>query len=171
MLHLYIGDGKGKTTAALGLALRAAGAGEKVYFCQFLKDSRFACCESVMLKKCSIKLTRFKRQTHPLFDKEGKKMFATKKSIDTAFLSIEKIIAAKGFGMVVLDEVLNAWGAGLVHKDRLCSIATASKGMELILTGRNAPKTLIEMADYVSLIKKVKHPFDKKTFARKGIEY
>ena len=124
-----------------------------------------------MLKKCGIKFERFKGQTHPLFDKDGKKRSFTKKSIDAAALHIEKIVAAEKFDMVILDEVLNVWGAGLIYEPWLCDVAVAAHGIELVLTGRDAPPVLIKMADYVSLIKKIKHPYDKKTSARKGIEY
>ena len=171
MLHLYIGDGKGKSTAAIGLALRAAGAGKKVCFCQFLKDSKFGCSEEKPLKKAGIVIERFKGQTHPLFDKDGKKSFSTKKSVDAAFLGIDKIIAGKKFDIIVLDEALNVWGAGLISGERLYDVAVSAYGRELILTGRGAPPALVKLADYVSLIKKIKHPFDKKIFARKGIEY
>lgn len=171
MLHLYIGDGKGKTTAALGLALRACGAEKKVYFAQFLKDSKFPCGEEAPLKKIGVKFERFRHQIHPLFDKAGEKSSSTKKSIDSALSGIEKVIAGRKFNVIVLDEILNAWEAGLVDEKRLIGIVVAAQSLELVLTGRNTPKSIATLAAYVSVVKKVKHPFDKKIVARKGIEY
>jgi cob(I)alamin adenosyltransferase len=171
MTHLYIGDGKGKTTAALGLALRACGAGKMVYVGILLKDSKFSCSEAASCKRLGIRLERFTNQTHPIFDKNNSKKNITSDSLDASIEKIKKIIVNKKYDVVVVDELLNALDAGFINESCVREMIVASKGTELILTGRDAPLSVIKYADYVSRIKKIKHPFDKKIYARKGVEY
>ena len=174
MVHLYIGDGKGKTTAALGLALRACGWDKRIYIGQFLKDYRLSLGETKAIEKykLKIKIERFKDQIHPMFVKEKeldrKKI---KRSVERALAKIESYITAEKFDLIILDEVLSALKEGFVSKERLKRIINKAKDTELILTGRYAPPELIKLADYVSAMKKIKHPFGKNIFARVGIEY
>lgn len=167
MIQVYTGSGKGKTTAALGLALRAAGAGLRVYFCQFLKGSYR--CESVSLKKVkNIKIQRF-----------GAKNFIRKrpgkKDIELArkgLAAIKKIIRDKNYDVIVLDEANVALSLNLLPlKEVLETIKKVPRNKEVIITGRNAPPEILECADLVSDIKEVKHYFRKGVKARKGIEY
>ena len=174
MVHLYIGDGKGKTTAALGLALRAVGFGKKVYVAQFLKDKRFP--SGVMhASSCvdlPLKIERFSPQVHPLFSKGTKvQKENVRQSTESALNKVELFIQKKKYDVIVLDEVLNSLSARLCTKQRLKALIAKAHDIELILTGRTAPLDFIKAADYVSEIKKVKHPFDKGVKAREGIEY
>ncbi|UCD15502.1 MAG: cob(I)yrinic acid a,c-diamide adenosyltransferase [Candidatus Omnitrophota bacterium] len=175
MVHFYIGDGKGKTTAALGLALRLAGFNKKAYIGQFLKDVKRVSGEIEFVKrvKTSVVIERFRGQIHPMFLKKGEKADAKKlkESIRKALLKIEGYINQKKFDLIVLDEILNAVGLRACPKAVLKRIIKKGASIEIILTGRRAPSDLIKLADYVSLIKKVKHPFDKGICARRGIEY
>ncbi|UCG35221.1 MAG: cob(I)yrinic acid a,c-diamide adenosyltransferase [Candidatus Omnitrophota bacterium] len=172
MVHVYIGDGKGKTTASLGLALRALGWGKRVYIAQFLKDPNSPCGEIKALKKIKIRIDRFKNQIHPIFLKKGEFDHAeTKKSVEQSLKKIAEILRGRKYDVIILDEILNVLALRLCSQKDLKRIINKAKATELILTGRSAPGVLLKLADYVSCIKKVKHPFDKKVSARKGIEY
>lgn len=167
MIHVYTGNGKGKTTAALGLAIRAAGSGLKVYIGQFLKGKN--CSEITALKKFSnIKIEKFGtgcfiKKVPAKKDKE-----AAKKGLD----KIEKIIVREKYDMVIMDEVNVALSLGLLDVCRLIRILKlAPKKTELILTGRNADRQIIKAADLASEIKEVKHYYNKGLKARKGIEF
>jgi len=174
MLHLYIGDGKGKTTAALGLAIRAAGWGKKVYLAQFLKDKKWPCGEKQAVQRhgLDILMERFDSQIHPIFCRDKKfDSGKVKKSTRTALAKIAKVLKSKKYHLVILDEILNSWKAKLVSLAQLKKIAKSAGAAELVFTGRVAPAQLIKLADYVSLIKAVKHPFRSGIRGRKGIEY
>ena len=167
MIQVYTGNGKGKTTAALGLALRAAGAGLKVYICQFLKGKKY--CELIALKKFkNIKIEQF--GTDCFIRKSP-----TEKDIELAKMAlrqISKVIKEKEYGVVILDEINVALSLNLLKlKDVIRLLRKAPAKTELILTGRNAPAQIIKLADLVSEIKEVKHYFKKGVNARKGIEY
>ncbi|MBU1121755.1 MAG: cob(I)yrinic acid a,c-diamide adenosyltransferase [Candidatus Omnitrophica bacterium] len=175
MVHFYIGDGKGKTTAAFGLALRAAGFKKNVYISQFLKGKDAVSGEVEFIRgvKSSISVERFSGQVHPMFLKKGKKFDLKKMKASTfqALLKIEKYIDEGKFDVIVLDEILNSVRGKVCSKAILKRLIKKSKGIEFILTGRTASDDLIKLADYVSCINKVKHPFDKGILARQGIEY
>ncbi|MCX5711867.1 MAG: cob(I)yrinic acid a,c-diamide adenosyltransferase [Candidatus Omnitrophica bacterium] len=167
MIHIYTGKGKGKTTAALGLALRAAGAGKKIYICQFVKGREY--CESKALKKFgNIKCERFGRRC---FIKTG----PTQEDIRLALEGLNKVkqvLAENKFDVIILDEINIAVSLGLVTaKEVVKVIKKAKKSKELILTGRNAPIEFIRMADLVTEMKEVKHYYNKGIKARKGIEF
>lgn len=174
MVQLYIGDGKGKTTAAIGLAVRAAGWGEKVYVAQFLKNPKDVSGECSAVKKYRLPVTieRFSGQTHPMFlPKEKFDRDRMLRSVDTALKTIHKHIKSKRFSIIILDEILNAYKGRFVSKEQLQRLLKTAKKCELVLTGRGAPSWLINQADYVSYIKKVKHPYDKGISARRAIEF
>ncbi len=167
MIQVYTGKGKGKTTAALGLALRAAGAGLKVYIGQFIKGRHYA--ELNLLKKIkNIKIEQF-----------GKTCFVKKRPDKTdielakeGLEKIKKIISKKIYNIVILDEINIALSLKLLElKEVINIIKRAPKNIELILTGRNAHPRIIKEADLVSEIKDIKHYFKKGVKARKGLEF
>lgn len=166
-LHIYTGNGKGKTTAALGLAVRAAGAGMKVWFGQFLKGRE--CSEHRALQRFDDLITI--RQFG-----SGCFIYDTPNDTDIRLARIgleefEKALQGGVYSLVILDEGCAACDIGLVRvKDLIDIIAKKPEHIELILTGRNAPKELIKQADLVTEMKEVKHYFKNGVKARKGIE-
>lgn len=167
LIQVYTGNGKGKTTAALGMAIRAAGAGLKVYIGQFVKGRHYS--ELNSLKKIKqIKVGQF-----------GKGCFIKKipgkedlKLAKNGLEKIKKIIAARIYDVVILDEINIALKLKLLNlKDVIKVIKKAPKKIELVLTGRNAHPEILKLADLVSEIKEVKHYFKKGLAARKGIEF
>jgi cob(I)alamin adenosyltransferase len=167
MIQVYTGDGKGKTTAALGLAIRAAGAGKKVYICQFIKgkpSSEFRCIKTIK---------------NITAEQSGRGSFIkTKPSwqdialAQKGFERVKAIVKAGKFDVIILDEINCALAVKLLKvKDVLQLIKTTPPTIELVLTGRNAPQTLISAADLVSEIRAVKHYWRKGIKARPGIEF
>ena len=163
LTHIYTGEGKGKTSISLGTALRAARYGLKVCFVQFMKSD----IEEKTLKQIPVEYKCF-----------GQKKWVYKDNIKEE----DKELAQQGlkfaeqimdkYDVIILDEIILATWFGLLdEKDLLELIEKKPEPVELILTGRNAGKVLIDKADYVSEIKKVKHPYDKGILAREGIDY
>jgi len=176
MIHIYTGDGKGKTTSAYGVALRSLGWKKKVCVLQFLKSKGFESGEIKTLKRFSkrFKIIRFKDQTHPIFikGKTPKKYFKLKESIKKGIEVSKKIILSKKYDLVILDEIINTIKEGFVaEREVLNLLEISSPETELILTGRGATKELIKKADYVTFMKNIKHPYKKGILARKGIEF
>ncbi len=171
MIHVYTGDGKGKTTAAIGMAMRATGQGKKVLVLQFLKSSLKDSGEIITAKKSGIKFITFKGQTSPLFDPEVK-LPDLKKSVNEALrASLDEIISGN-YDLVVLDELNTLLNKGFATMEDVRRIIEVKPDeLELVFTGRGAPDELIEIADYVTEIRMIKHPFTKGVKARKGIEY
>lgn len=170
LVQLYTGNGKGKTTAALGAALRALGWGLQVYFIQFLKGKSIKKegAFKVLNKSVNFKHKAFGTGAF-IIGKPSKKDYEEAKK---AFIFSRKIITSGKYDLVILDEITHAINLGLIAlKDVLELIKNKPKNIELILTGRNAPKQLIEISDLVTEMKMVKHPFKKGIKARKGIEY
>ncbi len=168
MIHIYTGNGKGKTTAALGLGLRTVGAGQKVLLIQFLKDGQSSEIKAIR------RIANFEAKT---FGKKGfvSKNNLTKKDYDLAqqgFNFAQKAIQSKKYHLIILDEINLAISLGLIKTQEVIDlIKKTPRQTELILTGRQAPKKLIQAADLVSQIKEVKHYFKKGLRARKGIEF
>ncbi|PIS25927.1 MAG: cob(I)yrinic acid a,c-diamide adenosyltransferase [bacterium (Candidatus Stahlbacteria) CG08_land_8_20_14_0_20_40_26] len=169
MIQIYTGNGKGKTTAALGLALRAVGHGLKVIMIQFMKGKvNYGELESVK------RLPNFKIEQY------GRPDFVNPKNPDKedirlarqAFKRAAEVIKNKEFDIVILDEINVAVSFGLIRVEQVIElIKNTSRKIELILTGRYMPEEFIEYADSISEIREVKHHFQKGTPARKGIEY
>ncbi len=170
LVQVFTGNGKGKTTAALGTVLRAAGHGLKISVIFFIKG-HFSQGEYKTLRMLpNVKVTAFGlRQFIPENEKPNPKEAAQAKA---ALAAARGDVTGGKYDLVVLDEINCACFFGLIGvEDVLQLIKDKPKHVELILTGRNASKELIEAADLVTEMKKVKHPFDRGIEARKGIEY
>ncbi|MDR2068263.1 MAG: cob(I)yrinic acid a,c-diamide adenosyltransferase [Spirochaetaceae bacterium] len=169
LIHLYIGDGKGKTTASLGLSLRAAGRGKTVVFAQFLKTG--ATGELAPLEKLGIRVIRSTVKlgfTHRMDDFARIRCGEEQRRILALVL---EALSAAALDLLVLDEVLDAVNARMLDEGEFRSLVeNKPPELELVLTGRQPPSWLIDRADYVSEVKKIKHPFDRGIGARIGIE-
>ncbi len=166
-MHVYTGDGKGKTTAALGLALRAIGAGWKVFFCQFLKEGEFS--EIRALKTFGDRVTvrqfgsgRFIRGAPCKRD-----MQLARKGLE----EVMGILEQGGYDLVIADEINVAVHYGLIDVDQVRAlIAARPAGVELVLTGRWADEAVFEDADVVTEMRCLKHYYEKGVSGRAGIE-
>lgn len=168
-IHIYYGNGKGKTTAAVGLAVRAAGAGLKVLVFQFLKDnssSERKVLEALPNVTCLPGKERVKFVSNMNSDERAQYRHYNNKALD------EIIKFCGPFDMLLLDEVLCALELDVISEEKLISfIQHKPRGLEIVMTGHKAADSLVEMADYVTEVRKVKHQFDLGRSARKGIEY
>jgi len=169
LVQVYTGDGKGKTTAAFGLALRAIGRGLRVYVIQFIKGG-FDYGELYVVDKLpNLKLKAFGRGR---FVTEKPPSDEDIKLAEEAFQLAKEVVEGGEYDMVILDEINVALNLKLVSVEKVLRlIKNKPKHVELILTGRDAPKEVIEAADLVTEMREVKHPFNKGYQARKGIEY
>lgn len=168
MLHIYTGNGKGKTTAAAGLAVRGAGAGFQVYFYQFLKDGSSS--EAAMLRKLGI-ITENSVCTKFAFAMTEKEKAELRTVQNNMLLKIRELITSKTADMIILDEFFGAYSENLLDRRLAESFVEIKENCEIILTGRNAPDFFLNVADYATEMKEKKHPYNKGIKARKGIEY
>lgn len=167
-IHIYTGSGKGKTTAALGLGLRAVGAGNKVYMIQFMKGRRYS--EIDALEKISnFEIKQFGRDE--FVSKENPEQI----DIDFAnegFQHAKEIIKSEKYDMLILDELNVAVDFNLISaKDVLTLIADMPDNLELVLTGRYAHPEFVKIADVVTEMLEIKHPYQRGLIARKGIDF
>ena len=171
LIHVYTGEGKGKTTAAWGLAMRAAGHGKKVLILQFLKSGSKNSGEIITSRNSNIKIKKFKGQTSPIFDHKIK-LSELKKSIKRAIAYSIKEIKSGKHDLVIMDEFNNLLGVKYAAIEDVKKIIKAKpESLELVFTGRSAPVGLMKIADYVTEMRMIKHPFNKGLRARKGIEF
>ncbi|HHT96765.1 MAG TPA: cob(I)yrinic acid a,c-diamide adenosyltransferase [Clostridiales bacterium] len=165
-IQVYTGNGKGKTTAALGLSVRAVCAGKKVYFAQFVKGMKYSELEAVKYLP-NFEMEQFGRDT--FIYKEAKQ-----DDIDAARIGLEKcrkILQEGRHDIVVLDELNIALFYKLFTvKEAIEMIESRAENVEVIITGRNANQAIIEIADLVTEMKEVKHYYSKGVEARLGIE-
>jgi len=171
LVHIYTGDGKGKTSAALGLALRAAGRNLKVKIIQFLKSEDSGECLSLKKLYPDIELERFNSQKKFIWNMNEAELSILKKETLTGFERAVEITKNSECDVLILDEFIWCVIKNFVGMEKAKQfILTKPESMELVLTGRNAPDELIEISDYVTEMKKVKHPFEKGINAREGVE-
>ena len=170
MIHLYCGEGKGKTTAALGLTIRALGSGFKVVFVQFLKNQ--ATGELAVLDGLQgITVLRGKEGSGFSFSMTEEEKEKTRLLHTENLKAAIELAASEKCDMLILDEAVGAYSRDLIDRTLLEDfVRNKPERLELILTGRNPAEWMIECADYVSEIKKVKHPYDRGIPARTGIE-
>lgn len=166
-LHIYCGDGKGKTTAALGLAVRMAGAGGKVGILQFLKNGSSSEFE-VLRYISNISILQGVKVNGFVFTMTEIEKERLKKEQNAALESA----FSKSLDLLILDEALGAFETNTLDISLFLKlIQTKPLPMEIVLTGRNAPQEIAEKADYIFEVVKIKHPFDMGIVARKGVEY
>ena len=160
LVHIYCGDGKGKTSAAVGMAVRAAGRGLKVVMVRFLKSDDsgevavLGHIPGITLLPCE-------------------KTFGFVSSMDRETRErAARWNLAEGADLLILDEIMAAMTYGMVPEERVLEFLEARPGgLEVVLTGRSPSERILGAADYVSEIRKVRHPYDQGILARKGIEY
>ncbi len=187
MIQIYTGDGKGKTTAALGLAMRATGHGFKARMIQFLKGSTYS-GELTSADRLGIEVFQFGRTcTHAAVIKSG---YMTCQKCGECLVRADNIteldrqktrmawelaqttIARGQYDLLILDEIFLAVNFKLIPGDELMGLLrTAPSSLEIILTGRNADAEYIALADLVTEMKMIKHPYKQDCKARRGIEY
>lgn len=167
-VHVYTGNGKGKTTAAVGAAVRAAGSGLRVGFFQFLKSG--ASGELAALAKLGVEVGSPEGQDKFLWQMTDEEKTACARR-QTQLLE-QAATLAPALDVLVLDEVVCAVAEGMVPwQGLLALVQTRPAGTELILTGRGASEELVALADYVTEMRFVRHPFEKGVPARRGIEF
>lgn len=167
LIHVYYGEGKGKTTSAIGLALRSIYAGKKVVIAQFLKDGKSS--EILALKEnfdvtiiTSDSLSKF---TWEMDENELKTTIEINNSI-----FVQSVFSKAD--VLILDELCSVCTASLIDIEIIENfIKTKPLDMEIIITGREPQDFMLDYADYITEMKKIKHPFDKGITARQGIEY
>ncbi|MBQ8297199.1 MAG: cob(I)yrinic acid a,c-diamide adenosyltransferase [Ruminococcus sp.] len=171
MNHIYCGDGKGKTTAALGLAIRAAGAGIKVHIIQFLKGTDTA--ELTSLEKIdNITIERCDENCPFSFMMNESQKAEISCRHNEMLRNAAALLSKKKIQMLVLDEFLDAYNLGLLDRELADSVALRHyETAEIVITGRNPSDAYISEADYISEISALKHPYNRGIPARKGIEF
>lgn len=170
LVHIYCGDGKGKTTAAIGLAVRAAGARRRVLLAQFFKNgdsSELAVLRALENVEVLVCGTR-----HGFWGNMDEAERARARRDYSALLESALEAARRGAGLLILDEVISACNHGAVEEETLLRFLRENPSeLEVVLTGRNPSEALTERADYVTEMKKLRHPYDRGVGARLGIEF
>jgi cob(I)alamin adenosyltransferase len=166
-IHIYTGDGKGKTTAAIGLAIRAAGYGMKTYIGQFMKGQHYGELTALRDHPC---ITIEQYGDIECVHREE----ITQKHIDQAQQGLKqarKAMHSREYDIIILDEINVAVWFGLISAEEVIELLNERpKNVEFILTGRRAPEAFLEMADLVSDVKEIKHYYNQGVKARTGIE-
>lgn len=169
-IHIYCGDGKGKTTAVMGLTLRAAGSGKKVVLTQFFKDGSSS--ELNLLREIP-QVEVISCRTH--FGFFWKMSEEQKEEARAAYQSlfdqaVQAALDSHAF-LLVFDELISAYNYEMLDREKVLDfLRHRPEDLEIAMTGRNPAPELLELADYVSEVCKVKHPYDQGVSARKGIE-
>ena len=166
MIHVYYGDGKGKTTAAIGLAVRAAGSRMRVLFVQFMKTEfsgerhTLSHTENISLTFAPVEL----KFTYEMDDAEkSKAAIMFRKIFDDAVTTV----LTQKYDMIVLDEIFTAIEAGVLSEYEVREfVSNAPKNLEIVMTGHNPPEKILELADYITEMKKIRHPYDEGVQAR-----
>jgi cob(I)alamin adenosyltransferase len=166
-IQVYTGNGKGKTTAAIGLAVRATGAGLKVYFCQFLKGRPTSEIKILKTLKSHCTLLRSGRKSFVINPQKCDFEYAS-----TCFSKVSKVIKDGKYDVVILDEINNAMAINLIKANELVDIIKSRPvHLEIVLTGRNISPKILKIADLVTEMKEIKHYYTRGIQARKGIEF
>lgn len=168
LIHIYCGDGKGKTTCAFGLALRCAGNGYPVRIVQFLKGGETGEV-TAMQRMPNVTLLRAKQGTKFTFQMNDEEKTQARHEhsalLEAAFADTD------GLRMLVLDEIMAACSTEMVAEERLLALLKQKpEQLEIVMTGRNPSEQLLALADYVTEMKKIRHPYDRGIGARRGIE-
>jgi cob(I)alamin adenosyltransferase len=175
LVQIYTGDGKGKTTAAFGLGLRAAGQGNKVLIYQFLKPPSLDIGERFALQLGAVRIRVETLDTPWDMSKsleDEKAVAKMQAAINEALERIAQTAEKRFYDVLILDEIVFCLSKGLAKLEDVKNIINRrDPAVEIVLTGRGATEELIELADLVTEMRSIKHPFDKGLPARRGIEY
>jgi len=167
-IHVYTGDGKGKTTAAIGLSLRAAGAGKKVFIGQFVKGKPYNENEFIRKNIPQIIIRQYGRGCFIKSEPQKEDIEAAQKGLK----EIENILRNESYDLIVLDEVNIATYYKLIAVEDLIDLLKSKPAhSEIVLTGRKADPAILEIADLVTEMKEIKHYYNSGVDAREGIEY
>ncbi len=167
LVHIYTGNGKGKTTAAFGLAVRMLGSGGRVLILQFMKAPKVY-GEQKKIEECGAVIESYglPKFVHGKPDEED--IEAARRALERA----RGTLSSGEWDLVVLDEICVALGFGMLSVGEVKElIRNKAKNTELVLTGRYCPEELFRMADYVTEMREVKHPYQRGVLARRGVEY
>ena len=170
LVHIYCGDGKGKTTASVGLAVRCAGRGNRVLLVQFLKSRDSGELYS-LARLPEIEVMRGKESKKFTFQMNAEEKHALLLEHNKMFEQVLAKVSSSDYALLILDEVIGAINSGVFDESKLLAfLKSKPEDLEVVLTGRNPSAALVELADYVSEVRKVKHPMDRGIMAREGIE-
>ena len=171
LIHIYCGDGKGKTSAATGLAVRAAGCGKQVLFARFLKNEESGELE-ILDRIPEIHVIHLERSFGFYRTLTEEEQAEVRQMYEALWQDIVQKAETDVYDVLVMDEFMAAYNYGLIgHDAAFAFLREKPVRLEVVLTGRDPDEALVELADYVSEIRKVKHPFDRGIRARRGIEY
>lgn len=171
MIHVYCGDGKGKTTCALGLALRAAGADMKVVIVQFLKGSETSELKSIS-KIPNITVLRNAKDFGFINTMTDEQLSAVRDMHNENLMKASELVKYGECDLLILDEITYVYKMCLADKNIINDLVeNKPQDLELVITGRDPDSIFTDNADYITEMKAVKHPFDKGVKARKGIEF
>jgi len=174
LVQVYTGDGKGKTTAAFGLALRAAGRGNKVLIYQFLKPPSLELGERMGVQRSGLPIRLESLEAHwHLFRsvRSEQDRAAARAAVGNALVRLTEQATRKTYDVLILDEIVFCLSMGLGQFDDVKRLVEQrDPAVEIVLTGRGATPELIELADLVTEMKNIKHPFDRGVGARLGID-
>lgn len=170
-VQIYTGEGKGKTTAAFGLAMRAVGRGLRVLVCQFMKGTTTGEVNAAAKLAPLLTIQRYGVTDKFSWQLNELELQELKNAITEGFKEVQVIAQEGKYDLLILDEILVAVSKGYLDAEQVCQlIKHKAKGLELVLTGRNAAKEIIELADLVTEMKEVKHYYTQGVPARNGIE-
>lgn len=170
-VQVYTGNGKGKTTASMGLAFRAAGDGMEVKVVQFLKSWKTGELESAK-RFDNLEILRFEKVKGFTWELNEEELAQLKSEVRVGFDFVKGLVENRGCDILILDEVMASISGGFIGEDEIVElIEKKPKDMELILTGRNVPEKIMEKADLITEMREIKHYYKKGVPAREGIEF
>lgn len=171
LIHIYCGDGKGKTTAAMGLGMRAAGRSKKVLLTQFLKSNKTGELSSIEKLSEFFHVVKGVPAKKFVWNMNEEEKLEVKKEHTNRFREVTKKAIEEEYDLLILDEIIATINRDFVMLTEVIDfLKNKPTGLEVVMTGRNPKEELIELADYVSEIKAIKHPYNKGIKSRVGIE-
>ncbi|MBI5074113.1 MAG: cob(I)yrinic acid a,c-diamide adenosyltransferase [Nitrospirae bacterium] len=169
LIHIYTGEGKGKTTSAIGLALRARSRGNKILFAQFFKE-KDDLSELSLLEQLGVDVVVFDAIKSPFFHPSIGRAHLREET-EKAVKTLQKVISTHALDLVILDEFICLVSEDVISEsEAIAFMRQKPEPLELVLTGRGATEGIMAEADYVTYMKHIKHPYDRGIKARRGIE-
>lgn len=171
LVIMYLGKGKGKTTAAVGVAVRARGWGKRVFFLQFVKEERWPSGERAMLKKLGVDVWVLGKGFVKILN-DTKPFIVHKRAAQQALQAAMRAVRSNAYDVVILDEAISAIESELFSQTALLKLIKAKRpSLHLVLTGHTNYPRITKWADLVTDMRKLKHPYDEGRLAEKGIDY